>query len=229
MFRLNPITKLVLLILSNLMLFLHVNEVTEAIMVFLFAFLFFVSGKAKSGVRMMILYYGFLALDFLFIPMVNERIAVIISLFTVSMRMILPCIIAGAYAFSTTTVGEFVCALRKIHVPETVIIPCMVIIRFFPTIREDYVQIRNAMAFRGIAAGKAAIVLHPLQSLEYILIPLLMNGNNVAQDLSISSMTKGIGLTGKHTCVNEIKMTGWDWFYIILCMIPLVLFEKGVL
>ena len=30
------------------------------------------------------------------------------------------------------------------------VIPCVVVIRFFPTIAEDYRQIRNAMALRGI-------------------------------------------------------------------------------
>lgn len=178
---------------------------------------------------MAILYYGLLAVDMLLIPRLNGRISVLISLAAISLRMMLPCIIAGAYAFSTTTIGEFVCALRKIRVPESIIIPCMVIIRFFPTIREDYIQIRNAMAFRGIASGKGAILLHPIQSLEYILIPLLMNGNNVAQDLSVSSLTKGIGLSGKHTCMTEITMKIWDWLYMILCTMPLILFWKGVL
>lgn len=229
MSRLNPLTKLFSLILSNVMLFIHVNEMTEAIMSLLFLLPFFLSDKVKTGVKMAILYYGLLAVDMLLIPRLNGRISVLISLAAISLRMMLPCIIAGAYAFSTTTIGEFVCALRKIRVPESIIIPCMVIIRFFPTIREDYIQIRNAMAFRGIASGKGAILLHPIQSLEYILIPLLMNGNNVAQDLSVSSLTKGIGLSGKHTCMTEITMKIWDWLYMILCTMPLILFWKGVL
>ena len=61
------------------------------------------------------------------------------------------------------------------RVPEAVVIPCVVVIRFFPTIAEDYRQIRNAMALRGIASGGWGLVRHPAQSLEYILIPLLMN------------------------------------------------------
>ena len=48
--------------------------------------------------------------------------------------MMMPCFITGAYAFSTTRVSEFVCALRRMRVPESVAIPCMVVIRFFPTI-----------------------------------------------------------------------------------------------
>lgn len=67
--------------------------------------------------------------------------------------MMLPCIITGAYAFSTTTVGELTAALRRMHLPESIIIPCAVVVRFFPTVGEDYRHIRAAMALRGIAAG----------------------------------------------------------------------------
>ena len=99
------------------------------------------------------------------------------------------------------------------HVPESVIIPCAVVVRFFPTVQEDYHQIHNAMALRGIAEGKGALLLHPMQSLEYILMPLLMNGNNVAQDLSVAALTKGIGLPGTHTCMTELHLTVWDFIY----------------
>ena len=174
------------------MLFLHVNEITEAIITFLLLVPFFLSGKIKSGIKLAIMYYGFLMIDYFCIPLLNDRIAILVSMVVVSLRMILPCIIAGTYAFMTTTVSEFICALRKIHVSECVIIPCMVIIRFFPTIKEDYSQIRNAMAFRGIGVGKFSLITQPMKTLEYIIIPLLMNGNNVSQDLSIAALLKGL-------------------------------------
>ena len=87
----------------------------------------------------------------------------------------MPCLIAGIYAFTTTTASQFVCALRRMRIPETIVIPCVVCIRFFPTIHDDYHQIRDAMALRGIAQGTFALLRHPAQSLEYILMPLLMN------------------------------------------------------
>lgn len=211
------------------MLFLHVNEITEAIIAFLLLVPFFLSGKIKSGIKLAIMYYGFLMIDYFCIPLLNDRIAILVSMVVVSLRMILPCIIAGTYAFMTTTVSEFICALRKIHVPECMIIPCMVIIRFFPTIKEDYSQIRNAMAFRGIGVGKFSLITQPMKTLEYIIIPLLMNGNNVSQDLSIAALTKGIGVKGNHTCVEQIKVKAIDYIYILICILPLILFKKGVI
>lgn len=227
--RLDPRSKLYLLILSNLTLFLHVSLTTEIILVALLLSLFFLSGKNKSGLRMTAIYALLVGIDLFIIPIADGVLLNFLSMLSVGIRMMLPCIIAGAYTFSTTTVGEMVCGLRKLKVPEFIIIPCVTVVRFFPTIAEDYRQIRNAMAFRGIATGNGALLSHPAQSLEYILMPLLMNSNNVAQDLSVAAMTKGISLSGKHTSMIELRMTLPDWAYMLACTIPFILFLGGIL
>ena len=229
-FRMDPRAKLYLLLLANLMLFFHVSLAAEAIMATLFLLLFFLSGCYAAGLRLTAIYGVLLALDLWAVPRAeNSPFLNVVALFSVGIRMMLPCIITGAYAFSTTTAGELVCALRSMHVPESVIIPCAVVIRFFPTVGEDYRQIRAAMALRGIAEGKAALLLHPAQSLEYILMPLLMNGNNVAQDLSVAALTKGIGLPGRHTSMIELCPKAADILYSLLCTLPMLLFLGGVL
>ena len=228
-FRMDPRAKLYLLLLANLMLFFHVGTGAEAVAVSLFLLLFFLSGRIRSGIRLAVLYFGLLAIDLWAVPHAGKGILMnFLSLISVGVRMMLPCIITGAYAFTTTTVGELTCALRRMHVPESVIIPCAVVVRFLPTVKEDYRQIRAAMALRGIAKGKAALLRHPAESLEYILMPLLMNGNNVAQDLSVAALTKGIGLPGTHTCMVELKLTVWDFVYPALCTLPL-LWKGGIL
>lgn len=226
--RFDPRTKLYLLLLANLLLFFHVDIVTEGIVVVLFLIPFFLSGKGKKGFRLLLIYLCMLLIDIFVIPVSHGFWLSFVSMLSVGFRMILPCIITGAYAFTTTTVGELVCALRRMHVPESVIIPIAVVIRFFPTVREDYRQIRDAMELRGIAGGSAALLRHPAQSLEYILIPLLMNANNVSQDLSVAALTKGIGLEGKHTSMTEIKLMPLDWCYMLVCTVPVLLYLAGV-
>lgn len=222
-FRMDPRAKLYLLLLANLMLLFHVGTGAEAAATALCLLLFFLSGKARAGVRLSVLYFGLLAVDLFVVPRAGERVLLnLLSLVSVGVRTMLPCIITGAYAFSTTTVGELTAALRRMHLPESIIIPCAVVVRFFPTVGEDYRHIRAAMALRGIAAGRGALLRHPVQSLEYILMPLLMNSNNVAQDLSAAALTKGIGLPGRHTCMTELRLTAWDFLYPALCTLPLL-------
>lgn len=227
--RLDPRAKLYLLLLGNLTLFLHISLTAEIILAGFYLSLFFLAGKTKSGLQMGLIYGILVSIDLWVIPIADGILLNVLSLLSVGIRMMLPCIISGAYAFSTTTVGEMVCGLRKLKVPESIIIPSVTVIRFFPTISEDYRQIRNAMALRGIAVGKLALLRQPMQSLEYILIPLLMNSNNVAQDLSIAALTKDIGLPGEHTSMVELKMTALDWGYMVICTLPFVGFLGGVL
>ena len=223
-FRMDPRAKLYLLLLANLLLLFHVGTAAEAATTALCLLLFFLSSKIGMGLRLSALYFGLLAVDIFVVPRAGEGVLLnLLSLVSVGVRMMLPCIITGAYAFSTTTIGELTAALRRMLVSQdnTNSDP-MVVVRFFPTVGEDYRQIRAAMALRGIAEGRGALLLHPMQSLEYVLMPLLMNSNNVAQDLSAAALTKGIGLPGRHTCMTELRLTVWDFLYPALCTLPLV-------
>lgn len=132
-FRMDPRAKLYLLLLANLMLLFHVGTWAEAAATALCLLLFFLSGKARAGVRLSVLYFGLLAVDLFVVPRAGESVLLnLLSLVSVGVRMMLPCIITGAYAFSTTTVGELTAALRRMHLPESIIIPCAVVVRFFP-------------------------------------------------------------------------------------------------
>lgn len=220
--HLDPRCKLYLLVLGNLLLYLHVSLWTEMLLMAAFLLPFYCSKKAMLGLRLTITYLALVAADLWLVPVADGLLLQWIALLSEGVRMMFPCLVTGAYAFSTTSVSEFVCALRKSHVPEAVIIPCMVVIRFFPTIREDYRQISGAMAVRGIGGSVSATLAHPMQTLEYILIPLLMNSNNVAQDLTVAALTKGIGLPGEHSSLEEIHLGIHDILYMLLCTALLI-------
>lgn len=51
----------------------------------------------------------------------------------------------GYITVRTTTVSEFVASMKKLHLPEQIIIPMSVIFRFFPTVVEEYNAIGDAM------------------------------------------------------------------------------------
>gem|GEM_PF-1727709 len=144
---LDPRAKLYLLLVANLMLFFHVGLATQIVMVVLAA------ARWRTALNFGVTYavltaLGMLDPDALGLPWLH-----VVSALAVGVTMMLPCFITGAYTFTTTSASAFICAMRRMRVPEAVVIPCVVVIRFFPTIAEDYRQIRNAMALRGIASG----------------------------------------------------------------------------
>lgn len=226
---LDPRAKLYLLLVANLMLFFHVGLATQIVMVVLFLLPLLAAARWRTALNFGVTYavltaLGMLDPDALGLPWLH-----VVSALAVGVTMMLPCFITGAYTFTTTSASAFICAMRRMRVPEAVVIPCVVVIRFFPTIAEDYRQIRNAMALRGIASGGWGLVRHPAQSLEYILIPLLMNATNVAQDLSVAALTKGLGREGEHTSRTLIRMTVVDWLVMIVVTLPLALDIAGVI
>ncbi|KAA8818002.1 energy-coupling factor transporter transmembrane protein EcfT [Bifidobacterium rousetti] len=225
---LDPRAKLYLLLLANLMLFFHAGSATQAVMAALFLIPMIAAGRTRMAARFALAYaalyvLGMLDPDALGVPQLH-----VVSALAVGMIMMMPCFMTGAYAFSTTSASAFVCAMRRMRVPEAVVVPCVVIIRFFPTILNDYRRIREAMALRGVAAGAFAWVRHPAQSLEYVIVPLLMNATNVAQDLSVAALTKGLGREGAHTSRTVIHMGAVDWAAMAVCTLPLALDAMGV-
>ncbi len=225
---LDPRAKLYLLLLSNLLLFFHVGMIVEVVVVTVLLITLCAAGRYVAGVRMAVIYVLLLAGTWISLTADNMWLHML-GLLSVGLRMIMPCLIAGVYAFTTTSVSEFVCVMRRMRVPETLIIPCVVCIRFFPTIRLNYRRIRRAMALRGIAREPFALVCHPARTLEYILMPLLMNATSVAQDLSIAALTKGLGLDNTHTCMTQIRMRLIDWLAMLICTVLLVLDIGGAL
>ena len=208
---LDPRAKLYLLLVANLMLFFHVGLATQIVMVVLFLLPLLAAARWRTALNFGVTYavltaLGMLDPDALGLPWLH-----VVSALAVGVTMMLPCFITGAYTFTTTSASAFICAMRRMRVPE------------------DYRQIRNAMALRGIASGGWGLVRHPAQSLEYILIPLLMNATNVAQDLSVAALTKGLGREGEHTSRTLIRMTVVDWLVMIVVTLPLALDIAGVI
>ncbi|MBT1180953.1 energy-coupling factor transporter transmembrane protein EcfT [Bifidobacterium sp. CP2] len=225
---LDPRTKLALLLLANLMMFFHAALLTQTVMVVLFLVPPLAAGRWRMAARFAFLYavtaaLGGLDPDALGMPWLHAPAAL-----AVGCAMMLPCLITGAYAFTTTSASAFVCAMRRMRMPESVVVPCIVIIRFFPTIGEDYRAIRDAMALRGLVSGRLAMLRHPVRSLEYVIVPLLMNAALVAQDLSVAALTKGLGRDGVHTSRTTIRMRAADWTVMLACAAPLALDIAGV-
>lgn len=73
-FRMDPRAKLYLLLLANLMLLFHVGTGAEAAATALCLLLFFLSGKARAGVRLSVLYFGLLAVDLFVVPRAGESV-----------------------------------------------------------------------------------------------------------------------------------------------------------
>lgn len=120
----------------------------------------------------------------------------------------MPGILTGMFVVSTTTVSEFICAMERMHVPQTITIPLSVMFRFFPTVVEEAGSINKAMAMRDIKFGGRKA----FKMIEYRLIPMMTSSVKIGQELSAASLTRGLGGPCKRTNICKI---GFGWCDVV--------------
>lgn len=118
------------------------------------------------------------------------------------------------WLLSTTTAGELMTALERLHVPCAVTVPLAVMLRFFPTVIVEGRAIRDAMRMRGVrfGGGKASRIL------EFRVVPLVANSVRIADDLSQSALTRGLGSPGRRTSIARIGIRGVDVMVLTACV-----------
>lgn len=118
----------------------------------------------------------------------------------------LPSVITAWYAIKTTKIDEFMAAMQKMHMPDGISVSLAVVMRFFPTIREEYGSISDAMKMRGILFGGGKVG----KMLEYRIIPLLFSCVNIGEELSAAAVTRGLGAPVKRSSICELKLGAAD-------------------
>lgn len=121
-----------------------------------------------------------------------------------------PCGMLSGVLLSTTKVGEFLCAMGKIHAPRTLTVAFAVMLRYMPAIREDWRSIKDAMRLRDVSLTPAGLLTHPVRTVECIYVPLMMAASRAADELSIAAVTRGIENPKDRTCLTQIGMGLWD-------------------
>lgn len=131
-----------------------------------------------------------------------------------------PGYLMGWYVVKSTSVSEFITAMERMHFPNVVTIPMSVMFRYFPTLKEEYSSIHDAMKMREIGQS----IKNPFTYVEYILVPIMMSTVQIANDLSAASLTKGLGVKRGRTHICKIGMRAPDWILTSALTLMLVIF-----
>jgi energy-coupling factor transport system permease protein len=206
---LDPRTKLFILILINLVIFVSPGFYTELACVILIAGLLLLMGAYKQALRGMLV-YGLMSGLFYLCGHRPGFFFTFISMLTICWRRFMPMVMFAAGLIATTRVGDLVSALQKIRMPRSITIPFAVTLRFFPTVKEEFLCIRDAMKLRGIRLNLKNILGRPLTLLESILVPLIFRCANIAEELSVAAVTRGIEREGRRTSLRELKFRAGD-------------------
>lgn len=127
-----------------------------------------------------------------------------------------PLLLSLSFLIKTTRISQLIAALSALHLPLFVIIPLSVMLRFIPTVQEEWDGVRKAMAFRGISLEPGAVIRAPFKTIEYILIPLLFSCTSVMDELASASLARGLDAERKRTSYETVKMRFPDYIIILL-------------
>lgn len=123
----------------------------------------------------------------------------------------------GYYFVCSTPPNLLIAGMNRLQVPQAVTIPLAVMLRFFPVIWEEQQAIRGALRMRGLP-GKGGILLHPWQTLEYILIPLIGATLRSGEALTASALSRGLGSPVTPSSILSLKFGRADLLLMLVCI-----------
>lgn len=155
-------------------------------------------------------YYVFIYLFALFVPaLIVPYLPTAVNLLFTGMfafsTKIIPGTMMAYFLFATTSVSEFIAAMDRMHVTKKLSVPISVMFRFFPTIKEEYKNVQDAMKLRGVGSFR-----DPMKMLEYRMVPFLMSVVSIGNDLSASALTRALNSPNPRTNVCNIGFTKND-------------------
>ncbi len=189
----DPRTKLILLLLVNLLLLISHSLWFELALLGFCLLIVSLAGQTKPAFYFFIVFCILLGIDRFLAPRLSGIGFTLLSFVSFALRKFLPCLILGRWILTSTMVSEFVAAMWKINLPQTAIIPLSVVFRYFPTIKEEWTSIRSAMKMRNINF-----------SFEHIMVPLLMSAINISEELSAAALCRGLDNPEPHTCLCKV-------------------------
>ncbi|EPY2305941.1 energy-coupling factor transporter transmembrane component T [Clostridium sporogenes] len=225
-FSLDPRTKLILLISTNMILMGEIPKWVEISIVIFYISLLILYNLKNIALKFGIVYLVMLLGELYLMPYTNGALQMVIALFVVMFRRFIPCFLIGYMSISTTTVSEFVASMERMHITKKIIIPFCVMFRFFPTVKEEWESIQDAMQMRGVRVSMKNILKSPINMLEYMFVPLLSSAVKIGEELSAASLARGLDGRVKRTNICKIGFFIQDIITIIFCLIFLILSTK---
>jgi energy-coupling factor transport system permease protein len=214
--RFDPRTELLLLVLANIVAFTQHSLVVEIVWVTMLFALITVCGCKKSAGKLGIAFVVCLILHYYIFPNGPKVLASSFTFLVSYARKIFPCLIVGALIVKKTSIRELMLALRKWRVPQSLIIPLSVTLRYFPALKEESGYIRDAMKLRNI---------HGARKIECMVVPIMISATTTAEELSAAAVTRGIENPSPKTSLIDMRFGIQD----ILCLFFGTLFTVAVI
>ncbi len=214
--HLDPRTKLFLLLLCVLCAMSAPNLTFQFALAALIGLLSALGGKGRYALRGLLVYALICAFTVWCMGRITGTWRTMFVAFLGLVHKVYACGMLAGLVIATTRVGEFLSAMARLRVPKKLTIPIAVMLRYLPTIREDWHFIKDAMRLRDVSPTLAGFLKAPAMTVNCIYVPLLTAASKAADELSIASVTRGIENPKPRTCLVKIRMRTADGLALLL-------------
>ncbi len=202
--RLDPRTKLYILLLGNVAVLLSPLLYYELLLVVCILLLGWLCGNGRYCLKMAVLYFILTAVQSLGTQYMSGFLQIFLVTFVAFVRKVFPCAMLGGILIATTRVNEFMAAMQRLRMPRSVVIPLAVTLRYLPMLKEEWEHIRDAMSMRGISASFGGFLKNPVKTTECVYVPMLTSAARLADELAAAAVTRGIDNPKPRTCLQQI-------------------------
>ncbi len=214
--HLDPRTKLFLMLLCVLSAMFAPNLYFQFALVAFLGLLAALCGKWRYALRGIFAYGLICAFTVWCMGVLSGTWRTMFVAFLGLVHKVYACGMLAGLVISTTKVGEFLSAMARLRIPKSLTIPIAVMLRYLPTIREDWHFIKDAMRLRDVSPTLWGFLKAPAMTVNCIYVPLLTAASKAADELSIASVTRGIESPKSRTCLVTIEMRAADWLVMAL-------------
>ncbi|MDO4280977.1 MAG: energy-coupling factor transporter transmembrane component T [Peptococcaceae bacterium] len=123
-------------------------------------------------------------------------------------KLLLPAM--PAYLLFRMPSVKLTASLRKLPIPSKAMLVLMVMLRFAPTVILEFKGVCEAMKMRGFLRSPWAVLRHPLNTLEYAIVPMVFRALKIADELSASAIVRGIESPYKKQSYYLSRIGGMD-------------------
>ncbi|HFE0822979.1 TPA: energy-coupling factor transporter transmembrane component T [Streptococcus agalactiae] len=201
----NPCTKIVLLFLCIVISSLLPSIEYELIFVSIIALFSIINKKIKFAFGGMLIYLLVFIVSVLTVKYGSNTVRSLVMPFLGLVHKVYPVCMLSTLILSTTKVGEFLSAMSYARISKKITIPLAVMLRYIPTVREDWMYIKDSMCLRGISPSFFGFIKNPALTIECIYSPMIIMASKAADELTIASITRGIESPKKRTSIIEIR------------------------
>ena len=199
---------------------LAINKPLSSHILLLICNIYLITSKAyRECVLYSVIYIIIAGLMFYIYHIPNTTLALTIVSISYFVKKFVIAVMMIEFLKRKTSMPYVISAMQTMKFPNAVAIPFIVILRYMPTLREDYGYLKDSLKIRGIRTSGIEFFIHPIRSLEFMIVPILFRSIRVAEELSTSVLLRGIENYKNRTNIYPLKFTKIDAGYALFTVI----------